>query len=194
VRNSGLEFQNCTIRLDGKFEATASRATLSQQGSRLVELCKRQFSGVPPVPPYISTMHPLSGCSFKRAIRVRKNARPLRRATALARPANSRIDNMEKEMTSIKTIAVAGLLSMMAAVPAFAQEAIQEPGAFAFYYPNLDVLNGGAPTPAYRMEGLPPSVMQSYNERESGIASPNVWQHRRVHHATGTMHDVRRHE
>ena len=26
--------------------------------------------------------------------------------------------------------------------------AIQEPGAFAFYYPNLDVLNGGAPTPA----------------------------------------------
>jgi hypothetical protein len=26
--------------------------------------------------------------------------------------------------------------------------AIQEPGAFSFYYPNLDVLNGGAPTPA----------------------------------------------
>ena len=28
--------------------------------------------------------------------------------------------------------------------------AIQEPGLFAFYYPNLDVLNGGAPTPAAR--------------------------------------------
>ena len=80
-----------------------------------------------------------------------------------------------------------------AAAPAFAQEAIQEPGAFAFYYPNLDVLNGGAPTPAYRMEGLPPSVMQSYNERDSSMASPNVWQHRRVHHASGTMHDGRRH-
>jgi len=26
--------------------------------------------------------------------------------------------------------------------------AIQEPGLFAFTYPNLDVLNGGAPTPA----------------------------------------------
>jgi hypothetical protein len=26
--------------------------------------------------------------------------------------------------------------------------AIQEPGLFAFYYPTLDVLNGGAPTPA----------------------------------------------
>jgi hypothetical protein len=96
-------------------------------------------------------------------------------------------------MTSIKTIAVAGLLSVMAAAPAFAQEAIQEPGAFAFFYPNLDVLNGGAPTPAYWMEGLPPSVMQSYNERASGIAGPNVWQHRRVRHASGTMHDGRRH-
>jgi hypothetical protein len=29
--------------------------------------------------------------------------------------------------------------------------AIQEPGVFAFYYPNLDVLNGGAPTPAARL-------------------------------------------
>ena len=29
--------------------------------------------------------------------------------------------------------------------------AIQEPGLFSFYYPNLDVLNGGAPTPAARM-------------------------------------------
>jgi hypothetical protein len=96
-------------------------------------------------------------------------------------------------MTSIKTIAVAGLLSMLAAAPAFAQEAIQEPGAFAFFYPNLDVLNGGAPTPAYRMEGLPPSVMQSYNERDSGMAGPNVGQHRWVRHASGAMHDGRQH-
>jgi hypothetical protein len=29
--------------------------------------------------------------------------------------------------------------------------AIQEPGVFAFYYPNLDVLNGGEPTPAARL-------------------------------------------
>ena len=94
-------------------------------------------------------------------------------------------------MTSIKTIAVAGLLSMMAAAPAFAQEAIQEPGAFAFFYPNLDVLNGGAPTPAYWMQNLPPSVMQAYNERASGIAGPDV--PHRAHHASSTMHDGRRH-
>jgi hypothetical protein len=95
-------------------------------------------------------------------------------------------------MTSIKTIAVAGLLSILAAAPALAQEAIQEPGAFAFYYPNLDVLNGGAPTPAYSLEGQPPSVLQAYNERDSGMAGP-VWHHRRVHHASRAKHDGRRH-
>ena len=51
-------------------------------------------------------------------------------------------------MISFKALAAAVLLSAMAATPAFAQAAIQEPGAFAFYYPNLDVLNGGEPTPA----------------------------------------------
>ena len=91
-------------------------------------------------------------------------------------------------MNSIKTIAVAGLLSMMAAAPAFAQEAIQEPGAFAFYYPNLDVLNGDAPTPAYRMEGMPPSVMQAYNERDAGLAGPVIQHHAGFHHARAEHH------
>ncbi|MBR1125268.1 hypothetical protein JQ628_27360 [Bradyrhizobium lablabi] len=86
-------------------------------------------------------------------------------------------------MTSIKTIAVAGLLAVITAVPAFAQEAIQEPGLFAFNYPNLDVLNGGAPTPAYRMQFMPPSVMYEYNLRASGLAGPAVMHHRYVHHA-----------
>ena len=85
-------------------------------------------------------------------------------------------------MTSIKTIAAAGLLSLMAAAPAFAQEAIQEPGLFAFNYPNLDVLNGGAPTPAYWMQSMPPSVMQAYNLRASGMAGPQVQHHQRMHH------------
>ena len=31
---------------------------------------------------------------------------------------------------------------------------IQEPGLFAFYYPNNDVLNGGRPTPAARMDAM----------------------------------------
>ena len=83
-------------------------------------------------------------------------------------------------MLSLKTLAAAVLLSAAAATPVFAQApvdsqyvknlrdsgynprndfnpngtmraAIQEPGLFAFYYPNLDVLNGGAPTPAARL-------------------------------------------
>ena len=94
-------------------------------------------------------------------------------------------------MTSIKTIAVAGLLSMMAAAPAVAQAAIQEPGLFSFYHPNLDVLNDGAPTPAYRLESQPPSVLEGINARESGLAGTNVWHHRQVHHMAGTMHDRR---
>src|ERR1700752_4532907 len=35
--------------------------------------------------------------------------------------------------------------------------AIQEPGAFAFYYSDLDVLNGGRPTPAARYSADWPS-------------------------------------
>jgi hypothetical protein len=86
-------------------------------------------------------------------------------------------------MNSIKTIAAAGLLSVMMAAPAFAQEAIQEPGLFAFYHPNLDVLNGGAPTPAYRLESLPPSATQAYALRESGMAGTSVLhRHRHVRH------------
>ena len=81
-------------------------------------------------------------------------------------------------MIPFKALAAAVLLSATAATPTFAQDAgalymknlqdsgynpkndfnpngtmraaIQEPGAFAFFYPNLDVLNGGSPTPAAR--------------------------------------------
>ena len=82
---------------------------------------------------------------------------------------------------SLKTIAAAALLSAIAASPAFAQAAIQEPGLFAFYHPNLDVLNGGAPTPAYRLQSLPPSETEAYALRESGLADTHVWHHLRIH-------------
>ena len=47
---------------------------------------------------------------------------------------------------SIPTLAAALLMTAIA-TPVFAQAAIQEPGAFAFYHPNADVLGG---RPAYR--------------------------------------------
>ena len=53
-------------------------------------------------------------------------------------------------MTSFKLLGAAALLSAAFASQAFAQAAVQEPGAFAFYHPNADVLNAGrgGPPPA----------------------------------------------
>jgi hypothetical protein len=51
-------------------------------------------------------------------------------------------------MIRCKVAAVAVSLSTLVAGSAFSQAAIPEPGAFEFYYPNDDVLNGGAPAPA----------------------------------------------
>jgi hypothetical protein len=68
----------------------------------------------------------------------------------LFKPRISRpIDTWRKQtMTGFKTFGVAAVLSMMSASPLLAQAAIQEPGAYAFYHPNGDVLNGGRPVPA----------------------------------------------
>jgi BA14K-like protein len=51
-------------------------------------------------------------------------------------------------MTRFKIFGAAAILSIMTATPVFAQAAVQEPGAFAFYHPDADVLNAGRPTPA----------------------------------------------
>ena len=45
-------------------------------------------------------------------------------------------------MTKFIPALAAALLATAIATPAFAQAAIQEPGAFAFYHPNADVLAG----------------------------------------------------
>jgi hypothetical protein len=70
---------------------------------------------------------------------------------------------------TLKAIAVAAAVSALSANPVFAQAAIQEPGLFAFYHPYLDVLNGGAPTPAGAAE--PPASIKAYAARESGIGT-----------------------
>jgi len=58
-------------------------------------------------------------------------------------------------MNRFKIFTAAAILSLMFATPVFAQAAIQEPGLFAFYYPNNDVLNGGRPTPAAGLARTP---------------------------------------
>jgi hypothetical protein len=51
-------------------------------------------------------------------------------------------------MSKFKLAGAALVFAAFAAAPASAQEAISEPGAYAFYHPNADVLNAGRPTPA----------------------------------------------
>lgn len=72
-------------------------------------------------------------------------------------------------MTSFKSLVAAALLSAMAVTPVFAQAAIQEPGAFAFFHPNADVLNGGKPTPEAALASARPAASQAYAAMESGI-------------------------
>ena len=100
-------------------------------------------------------------------------------------------------MVSFKAFAAVVLLSATAATPAFAQDgaqyiknlhdsgynpkndfnpngtiraAIQEPGLFAFYYPNLDVLNGGTPTPAARLSRDWPALRGACAAIGAGVA------------------------
>lgn len=67
-------------------------------------------------------------------------------------------------MTRFKPLGAAAILSLMSATPVFAQAAIQEPGMFAFYYPNNDVLNGGRPTPA---AGMDARTLMQFNSRDA---------------------------
>ena len=62
-------------------------------------------------------------------------------------------------MNRFKIFTAAAILSLMFASPVFAQAAIQEPGLFAFYYPNNDVLNGGRPTPAAGPDARTPVML-----------------------------------
>src|SRR3954454_17855027 len=64
-------------------------------------------------------------------------------------------------MTRFKIFSAAAILSLMFATPVFAQAAIQEPGLFAFYYPNNDVLNGGRPTTAAGLDVEAPVMLGS---------------------------------
>ena len=73
-------------------------------------------------------------------------------------------------MNRFKIVGAAAILSLMFATPVFAQAAIQEPGLFAFYYPNLDVLNGGTPTPAARLSPDWPALKGACASAGAGVS------------------------
>jgi BA14K-like protein len=104
-------------------------------------------------------------------------------------------------MTRFKILSAAAMLSLMFATPVFAQAAIQEPGLFAFYYPNNDVLNGGRPTPAARMDAMaglgPFSGSYAYAAPDSTANGASCGRRYRSYGpASGTFlgHGGRRHE
>src|SRR6195256_6382209 len=102
----------------------------------------------------------------------------------------------EKTMTRFKVLGAAAILSLTFATPVFAQAAIQEPGAFAFYYPNNDVLNGGRPTPAAGPGALTPEIFGSGGAAIEGYArGASCVRYRSYDPASGTFigRDGRRH-
>jgi hypothetical protein len=90
-------------------------------------------------------------------------------------------------MSSLRKLAAAALLSATMITPVFAQAAIQEPGAFAFYHPNADVLNEGAPTPA---ASLTPSQLyraNAYDAMGGAGGASRIQRYRSYDHASGTF-------
>ena len=51
-------------------------------------------------------------------------------------------------MSSFKLLGTALVVAAFAAAPVSAQEAVQEPGAAAFYHPNADILHAGMSAPS----------------------------------------------
>jgi BA14K-like protein len=99
-------------------------------------------------------------------------------------------------MIRFKSISAAALLSFMFVAPVFAQAAIQEPGAFSFYYPNNDVLNGGRPTPAAAMDARMPVIFGSNPYIAAHVADGvSCTEYRSYDRASGTFlgRDGRRH-
>jgi hypothetical protein len=94
-------------------------------------------------------------------------------------------------MTRLRTFGAAAILSMMTATPLFAQAAIQEPGAFAFYHPNADVLNGGRPVAAENAGALasaPSGGSNAYASMDSGAnASSCAQRYHSYDPASGTF-------
>jgi hypothetical protein len=82
-------------------------------------------------------------------------------------------------MPNLKMLTAALVLSAVSATTAFAQAAIAEPGAYAFYHPNGDVLHAGSPTPAA-------NAMAAYRADADRVVT--VAPHRARHPHSGHVH------
>jgi hypothetical protein len=73
-------------------------------------------------------------------------------------------------MTTLKLFSAALILSAAVATPVAAQQAIQEPGAYAFYHPNGDVLNAGSTRPADAMASQLSGMQMSAKKPHKTVA------------------------
>jgi hypothetical protein len=94
-------------------------------------------------------------------------------------------------MTRLKIFAVTAILSMMIATPVFAQAAVQEPGLYAFYHPDGDVLEANRPRPrepAGAMASAPSGGSNAYASMASSAnASSCTQRYRSYDPASGTF-------
>ncbi|KRR15491.1 hypothetical protein CQ14_04095 [Bradyrhizobium lablabi] len=79
-------------------------------------------------------------------------------------------------MTKSIPILAAAFLMTAIATPVFAQAAIQEPGAYAFYHPNADVLGG---RPSYRSFDQSNAYYNSNAYYDEGVITPEPQLRRR---------------
>jgi hypothetical protein len=97
----------------------------------------------------------------------------------------------QQAMTGFKILSAAAMLSLMIATPAFAQAAVQEPGAAAFYHPNADILHTGRPLPAEAagaMASVPFGGRDAYASMDSNArASSCAQRYRSYDPASGTF-------
>jgi hypothetical protein len=100
-------------------------------------------------------------------------------------------------MARLKIFAAIAILSMMIATPVFAQAAVQEPGLYAFYHPDGDVLKANRPRePAGAMASVPSGGSNAYASMASSAnASSCAQRYRSYDPASGTFlgHDGARH-
>jgi len=102
---------------------------------------------------------------------------------------------MTKLNLLFKALGTVALLSTAIATPVFAQAAIQEPGAYAFYHPNGDVLEANRPwprEPAGAMASAPFAGSGSYAYMDGGAndgssASSCARRYRSYDPASGTF-------
>jgi hypothetical protein len=87
-------------------------------------------------------------------------------------------------MTSFKILAAALILSNAIATPVFAQAAVSEPGAAAFYHPDADILHAGSTPYAFAphdaFASLPPLHRSHFSRARTGSHPAFARAHRSV--------------